>query len=105
MASDRERRDRVSALRLEAGRRMQFFQLGGSSADPNSLINADGLRWRTLDRYGLDDHPNLAEIARDLGLNDEFTRLILIGKREPSKAFLDAIGYERVMVYRRRVDR
>lgn len=98
MASDRERRENLSRIRHEAGRGMEFYRPGGSLADEGSLINADGLRW--LNSGSLLDTPTIAEVARDLGVNDEVLRLTLIGKREPSKAFLDAVGYERVVLYR-----
>lgn len=43
-----------------------------------------------------------ADIGRELDLSDEFVRMVLLGKREPSKAFLRATGYERVVMYRKR---
>ncbi len=59
--------------------------------------------WMALDhRYGDFERPLMSEIAADFGVNDELARLILLGKREPSKAFLDAIGFERVTLYRRK---
>lgn len=41
-------------------------------------------------------------IGRALDLSDEFVRMVLLRKREPSKAFLQATGYERVTLYRRK---
>lgn len=41
-----------------------------------------------------------AEMARRLGLNPEVVRVVMTGSREPSKTFLDAVGFERVVLYR-----
>lgn len=103
--SEKQRREDFDRLRLEMGRRTEFYSL--EKRDPSvaddRLVNADGMMWMALDnRYGHHELPLMAEVAADFGVNDELTRLILIGKREPSKAFLDAVGYERVMLYRRK---
>lgn len=43
-----------------------------------------------------------AEVARMVRLSDEFIRQVRSGGRPPSGALLDAIGFERVVFYRRR---
>lgn len=52
-----------------------------------------------LARFG---ERSYADVGRDLGLSDEFVRQVLTGLREPSRAFLDAVGYERVVLYRKK---
>lgn len=98
-----ERRIGFEKARHDMGRQMTFYseesREGGMTG--KRLTNSDGMLWMALsDRYG-DDRPLMSEVAADLGVNDELTRVILQGKREPSKAFLDAVGYERVTLYRR----
>ena len=99
-----QRREAFDRRRSEQGRRMRFYSLEpreGEAAE--RLVNADGVLWMALsDRYDFNVRPLMSEVAADLGVNDELTRLILLGKRKPSKAFLDAIGYERVTLYRRK---
>lgn len=106
--TERERREAFEKLRSAIGGRMESFDLcprsAAASAASGPLMNSDGMLWHVLSsRYGADqDRPLMSEVASDLGVNEELTRLILLGKREPSKAFLDAVGYERVMLYRRK---
>lgn len=101
--NDQDRRDRVETLRRGMLRNMTFATPGGSFADTDFLVSSDGVKWSFLDSlYGMFGRPTYAEIARDLGINDEHLRLILLGKREPSAAFLEAAGYERVVFYRRK---
>lgn len=96
-------RETIEKLRRNMLRNMEFARPGGSFADNNFMVSADGVKWSYLDYlYGMFGTPTYAEIARDIGMNDEHLRLILLGKREPSKAFLDAAGYERVTFYRRK---
>ncbi len=103
--TERERREGVEKLRTAMGARMEIYKLlPRHDAEPLSepLKNVDAMLWAVLSaRYGF-ERPLMSEIAADFGVNDELTRLILLGKREPSKAFLDAVGYERVMLYRRK---
>lgn len=102
--TDRERRDKVSELRTAALRETQFFKPGGSFADKHPpLVNASGMIGQILlVKYGHHEFPTMAEIARDFRVNDELMRVILLGTRAPSKAFLEAVGYERVVLYRRK---
>lgn len=103
MSSDQDRRDNVENLRRSMLKNMNFARPGGSFADEGFLVSADGVKWSHMDRlYGIFGRPTFAEIARDIGMNDEHLRLIMIGKREPSTAFLEAAGYERVVFYRRK---
>lgn len=105
--TERERREAFEKRHFEMGRRMRFYGLEKRGGDfDDRLVNSDGMLWMAIDhKYGpsgLNERPLMSEVAADLGINDELTRLILLGKREPSKAFLDAVGYERVMLYRRK---
>lgn len=103
--TERQRREAVDQLRSEMGRRMVIFDQRPRNHEDKleRLDNVEGMIWNSLEtRYGHNEHPLMSEIAADFGVNDELTRLILLGKREPSKAFLDAVGYERVMLYRRK---
>lgn len=74
------------------------------------MFDAETLRWHFCDHwYGpagkfATEKPNCAELGRELGLSDEFVRQVLNGSREPSKAFLEAAGYERVTLYRRKAN-
>jgi hypothetical protein len=45
-----------------------------------------------------------ADIGRELGLNDEVVRMTVLGHREPARSFLAALGYERVLRYRKKTD-
>lgn len=104
--TERQRREAVDHIRSEMGRRMVIFdqrRRNSHDGDPERLDNAEGMIWNVLEnRYGYSEHPLISEIAADFGVNDELTRLIILGKRKPSKAFLDAVGYERVTLYRRK---
>ena len=40
------------------------------------------------------------ELGRRLGLSAGFIGMVLSGAREPSKAFLEAVGVERITLYR-----
>jgi len=88
------------------GHRMVIFDRRWRSGEEpvrDALYNADGMLWNALEsRYGYNLRPLMSEVAADLGVNDELTRVILLGRREPSKAFLDAVGWERVTLYRRK---
>lgn len=68
---------------------------------PSDLVTADELRryiaacrWPRQDGY---THERIAEIT---GLSAGFIGMVLSGAREPSKAFLEASGFERVTLYR-----
>lgn len=61
-----------------------------------SLLTADEVRCLVYARY---PGWSYGRIARELGLSPEFIRLILQGAREPSGAFLEAIGCKRVVLY------
>jgi hypothetical protein len=94
-------REVIENLRRDMMRNMVFARLGGSFADPGFMVSADGVKWAYLQyRYDHFGKPSYAEIARDIGMNDEHLRLIMLGKREPSTAFLKAAGFERVVMYR-----
>lgn len=100
--TEEERRAAVDELRRGFLQKAAFATEGvGSFAGAAVLVNADGVKSSYLGyRYGMFDRPTYAEIARDLGMNDEHLRLIMLGKREPSAAFLNAAGFERVVFYR-----
>lgn len=103
--TEQQRREDFDRRRADMGRAMRFYSLeprdDGETAE--RLINVHGMLWCALDsRYDFGARPLMSEVAMDLGVNDELTRLILSGKREPSKAFLDAVGYERVVLYRQK---
>jgi hypothetical protein len=51
-------------------------------------------RWPRENGY---THERIAEI---LGLSAGFVGMVISGAREPSKAFLEAAGFERVVFYR-----
>ncbi len=56
-------------------------------------------------RYYISRHPVYAgmtdkQLGEKLGLSAGFVGMVLKGTREPSKAFLDAIGWEAVPMYR-----
>lgn len=100
-----QRRDAVNMMRSEMGLRADIYDQRPrwTRSEPDVLFNAEGMLWLALyDRYGDHEKPLMSEVAADLGVNDELTRLILLRKREPSKAFLDAVGYERVVLYRKK---
>lgn len=42
------------------------------------------------------------DFARKHGLSPSFVSDVLTGRRDPSKAILDAVGLERVVTYRRK---
>lgn len=101
--TDAQRREAFDRRRMELGRQMEIYQHQPRSGAPGArLFNASGMLWAVLDRrYGVfDERPLMSEVARDFGANNELARMILLGKREPSKAFLDAVGWERVTLYR-----
>jgi hypothetical protein len=60
---------------------------------------ADQVRRFVAKYYRGESH---ATIGLALGLSAGFVGMILGGTREPSKAFLKAIGFERVVRYRRK---
>jgi hypothetical protein len=68
------------------------------------LMDADTLRLMVTSRFTHypENSPPMAEIARELGLHPEVVQSALSGRREPAKTFLDASGYERVSLYRRK---
>ncbi len=103
--TERHRREAFDRQRFEMGNRTEFYSLERRSpaVAPDRLVNADGMIWCALSAEYPVERPLMSEVAADFGVNDELTRLILLGKREPSKAFLDAVGYERVTLYRRKV--
>lgn len=100
--SENARRASLDDLRRDFMRNTTFATEGvGSFVDADVLVNAAGVKSSYLGyRYGMFERPTFAEIARDLGMNDEHLRLIMLGKREPSSAFLEAAGFERVVLYR-----
>lgn len=63
------------------------------------MLTADTVRAEVRRRF---KNQSYADIGRALSLSDEFVRLVLLGGREPSKAFLEATGYERVVRYRKK---
>lgn len=61
------------------------------------LMTADRLRAYAAHKFEGLTHEH---IGRKLGLSAGFVGMILSGAREPSKAFLKAIGAERIAFYR-----
>ena len=61
------------------------------------LLTADEFRSVFVRRFEGMTH---AEIGELLQLSAGFVGMVLTGHREPSKAFLNAVGYERVIFYR-----
>lgn len=77
-------------------------------SDPEILFEAEMVRWLIKDKY-IGPHGKYpfgrmiyAEVDRDYGLPDGTTQLMMGRKREPSKRFLDAAGFEKVVLYRRK---
>jgi hypothetical protein len=70
--------------------------------DPNlmGLVSADQLRWHVEDMWRYKRGLTYAQLGERFGVSDEFVRAVLTGIREPSKAFLEAVGFERVTLYR-----
>lgn len=69
--------------------------------DFSGLLNADELRWHVeVMRFPIEDGFTHERIAQETGLTAAFVGMVLSGAREPSKAFLKAIGFERIMLYR-----
>lgn len=67
--------------------------------DLTGLHSADELRWLISQHpefHGMTD----AELGRRLNLTAGFVGMVLSGTRAPSKAFLDAIGWEATTLYR-----
>lgn len=64
-----------------------------------SLVNATYVRWYVNNhpRWG---HLTDAALADELKLSAGFVGMVRSGSREPSAAFLKAIGWERVILYR-----
>lgn len=63
------------------------------------MLTADTVRAEVRRRF---KDQSYADIGRTLSLSDEFVRMVLLGTREPSRAFLEATGYERVVRYRKK---
>ncbi len=69
--------------------------------DASRLCSADHLRWYVANHPvwgGLTDE----KLGEKLGLSAGFVGMVLNGSRQPSKAFLDAIGWEAVTLYQMR---
>lgn len=62
------------------------------------LYTAEELRALLSRAWRGRSHAALGEL---LGLSAGFVGMVLKGSREPSKAFLEAVGFERVVLYRR----
>lgn len=70
------------------------------AADTSRLINADGLRWYLSDHPVYRDMTDV-QLGAKLGLSAGYVGMVRSGTRPPSKAFLDAIGWESMTLYRR----
>lgn len=66
-------------------------------ADLSGLMSAGELLYLVENSFPGMTH---TELGAALGVSAGFVGSLLQGKREPSKKFLDAIGYERVALYR-----
>lgn len=66
-----------------------------------ALFTAEELRrFVSTCRYPRDEGWTHAQIARQLKLSAGFIGMVFSGAREPSKAFLNAVGFEKVTMYR-----
>jgi hypothetical protein len=63
-------------------------------------VDAEHLRWHIWSIYCRDRCLSHDQIGREFGLSTDFVGMVLKGSREPSQAFLDAFGFERVTLYR-----
>ena len=87
---------------------LKFFAPSSEALSRSDILfDAETLRWHFNDRWHGPSGVNpwgktpYAEIARDLGIDQELLRQTMLGLREPAATFLNAAGYERVL-YRRR---
>lgn len=65
------------------------------------LVTADELRrYISTCRYPRENGFTHERIASTMKLSAGFVGMVLSGAREPSKAFLEAVGFERVVFYR-----
>lgn len=63
-----------------------------------ALVTADHMRWYLAEcRY---EDMTDQQIGEHLGLSAGFVGMVLKGTRPPSRAFLDAAGFEKVTLYR-----
>lgn len=79
------------------GRRREISMPG--PVDASRLVSADHLRWyvSTHPRWGgLTDE----RLGEELGLTAGYVGMVMSGARTPTKAFLKAIGWEAVTLYR-----
>jgi hypothetical protein len=67
--------------------------------DTSRLLDAAGVRWY-LANHHVYLHMTDAQLGEHLGLSAGFVGMVRSGTRRPSKAFLDAIGWESVTLYR-----
>jgi transcriptional regulator with XRE-family HTH domain len=67
----------------------------------DTLLSADDLR-AEIERSRQRRNLTHDAMARTTGLSAGFIGMVLSGAREPSKAFLEAFGYERVTFYKRK---
>lgn len=79
-------------------------------SDPESLFDADVIRWLLKEQY-VGPHGRYpfgrfiySEVDRDLGLPDGTTQLMMTKRREPTKKFVAAAGFEKVVLYRRKAE-
>lgn len=63
----------------------------------HGLMTADVLRVCVAIKFAGLTH---AQLGERWGLSAGFVGMVLSGAREPSKAFLEAVGAERVILYR-----
>jgi DNA-binding transcriptional regulator YdaS (Cro superfamily) len=61
-------------------------------------MNADGVR--RLLRRECEAAGGVTAYARRIGVSRELVRLVLVGRREPAGAILDALDVERAVTYR-----
>lgn len=69
---------------------------------PSRIYTADQLRKFVAAHFAGSSHEI---IGATLGLSAGFVGMVLKGTREPSRAFLKATGFERIVRYRRKADR
>lgn len=72
------------------------------AADASIVVGVSAEVARAAVRDAVTTGGGMASWAAKHGMSAEYVRLVLNGHREPAKAVLDAIGWERVSAYRER---
>jgi hypothetical protein len=67
-------------------------------ADTSRLCTADHVRWYVNNNPAW-QYMTDAQLGEELGLSAGYVGMVLSGARPPTKAFLEAIGWEEVTLY------